>query len=330
MRKRIILFLIVLCTLLGISFTRIFPIKIISVNPETKVEMEEVVYVNLYEEYTYQNIEYEHFTLDSIDISLRAFSTYKPEYIPNKYTITYIDGKDIITQDYSYGENVKLILQNEENHPYQNPMGYEDEEGNLYLKSYIKKPCTNITLYSKWQGKTYNIFYDGELGDTYRYGEGKTKLKQPTKSGYTFDGWYLNGNKITSLRNDVHDDIYLESKWSKIVYSNNYSYTKPAYWTINYIVVHDHDQLQPMIDKGYVCYFMGNTLWAHNPGAFSWLPRTSVGDTVYVNGVKYTVINKFMKTFAEVDYGQWYQPGDLALVTCYGGGMNRLIVSLEK
>ncbi len=56
MRKRIILFLIVLCTLLGISFTRIFPIKIISVNPETKVEMEEVVYVNLYEEYTYQNI----------------------------------------------------------------------------------------------------------------------------------------------------------------------------------------------------------------------------------------------------------------------------------
>lgn len=305
------------------------PITIIQVNPETNEEIIKKYYVNIFDEFTYQNIVYENFTVDNLVVTLKPFDTYRPNYKPKTYTITYIDGEHKYISWYTYGENIVLEKPLLENHPYEFSLGYFDDAGNK-CKNRLIKPNGNLILYSKWQGKEYNIFYDGKLEDTYRYGE-KKELKTPTKEGYNFEGWYLNDEKISIISEKTHGDISLISKWAKLTtYKPSRPASKTTQWKIKYIVVKDYDKLQSKLDAGYVCYYKGNILLGHNPGVFSWLPKTKVNDIVIVNGTKYVIVDKFKTTFSNPEYKAWWQPGDLALVTCYGGGLNRLIVILNK
>lgn len=328
MAKKIIISLFFVLVLVAVpaSFSDVFPITITHINPETNEETIETYYVNLYDEITYTNIEYEHFIVEQT-ITLKPFEKYKPVYTPKTYTITYLDGPDKYIQEYTYGEDVTLRKPLEENHPYEISLGYFDFYGNKY-SDIIEKPSGNVVLFSKYQGKKYNIIYDGKIEDSYIYGEGKT-LKTPKKDGYKFLGWYLDGQKITVIDENAHGDISLVSKWSKITVSYP-QHQKSSYWVVNYIVVNDYDDLVPKLDAGYVCYYMGNILLGHNPGVFSWMPRANVGELVLVNGQFYKITDKFMTEFSDPEYKGWYQPGDFALVTCYGGGLNRLIIVLEK
>ena len=80
---------------------------------------------------------------------------------------------------------------------------YADEE---LIEGYIftTMPADGITVYAKWTANTYIVTYDANDGEvtpttkevTYdlAYGE----LAEPTREGYTFNGWYLNGVKVTS------------------------------------------------------------------------------------------------------------------------------------
>jgi uncharacterized repeat protein (TIGR02543 family) len=74
---------------------------------------------------------------------------------------------------------------------------------------------------------TYNIIYNlnGGTNDaantaTYTYGVGLT-LGNPTRTGYTFGGWYDNslfetGTEVTALSTTIYGDITLYAKWTKI------------------------------------------------------------------------------------------------------------------
>jgi uncharacterized repeat protein (TIGR02543 family) len=302
-----------------------YPITVIQVNPETGVETKEIFNVSINDKIVYQNEIYENFTVDQIAVTLRPFETYRPIYKPKTYAITYIDGDNKHSFNYIYGQDVSLIKPLEDDRPYEFFLGYYDANGNKYPNRLVK-PSGDIILYSKWQGKKYNIIYDGVVSDTYIYGEGKT-LTNPTKSGYKFEGWYLNGKKITSIDSITHGDINLSSKWEKIV---SYSSSKSVNWKVNYRGFKNYNEMIRNLDAGYVVYYKGNVLLGHNPGVFSWLPRVKKTDTVTVNGELYNVARIFKTKFAEKEYKAWWQPGDLALITCYGGGLNRLIIILEK
>lgn len=328
MQKRVNLTFIVLGFLL-LALLPIYPVKVWSTNPETNEITEEIYRVSLYNELEYENKQYEHFNI-SKTVLLKPFSVYRQQYTPKKYIIVYQDGNRNILQNYNYGEVVKLQKQLEQLHPYENPMGYKDEYGNLYIKSFIK-PTGSKVLYSQWQGKTYNIYYDGELKGTYRYGEG-SQLTTPKKSGYVFDGWYLDGKKVKEIDTEMYGDVKLVSKWSKIVYYHNASY-----WVVNYKYFGDHSQYAQMVrtlNSGYAVYFdayIGNNIiLGHNPGIFSWIPRAQVGQKVLVNGQMYTITKKYITTIQEYGESIWQVPADMGLLTCYNGTRNRMILLLTK
>lgn len=83
----------------------------------------------------------------------------------------------------------------------------------------------NITLTAKWkevptQVKEYTVTFDtdgaGEIpSQTVKEGETVTRPDNPTKSGYTFGGWFL-GTQVWSFTTDtVTKNITLKAKWTE-------------------------------------------------------------------------------------------------------------------
>ncbi len=109
--------------------------------------------------------------------------------------------------------------------------GYDFEgwmyEGTLYEagdKVTIEATGT-ITLTAKWgNSKVYKIKYDLDGGTfdgtpviTFIAGD-TSVLPNPTKDGYTFNGWYSGNTKITSV-SGLTADVEVTAKWSPITYA---------------------------------------------------------------------------------------------------------------
>ena len=82
----------------------------------------------------------------------------------------------------------------------------------------------NVSLYAKWTKSTYNISYILNKGTnnssnpkTYDI-DTKFTLKNPTRKGYSFSGWYTNskytGSKITNT-SVLKGNVSLYAKWTK-------------------------------------------------------------------------------------------------------------------
>ena len=153
--------------------------------------------------------------------------------------------------------------------------------GYTFLGWYLDKACTespvsvlaantydaNITVYAKWQANTYTInYYDpygedltGVLADgsptTHTYGTATT-LKNPTRTGYVFGGWHIEGDcsgtKVTSLTKAGYTtDIDLHALWTPVTlklsyyYRNNTSTTNnsmdTSWFPADYATTHQYD-----------------------------------------------------------------------------------------
>lgn len=44
----------------------------------------------------------------------------------------------------------------------------------------------------------------------------------PSKDGYAFEGWYLNGEKVTSIAEGTKGDLHLVAKWELADYTIHY------------------------------------------------------------------------------------------------------------
>ena len=109
-----------------------------------------------------------------------------------------------------------------------------DANGSVADKATISNITSNITLTAQWKANTYTITYkDGgnasfsgthESGypTTHTYGT-ETILKNATKIGYTFGGWYKESactNKVTSLGATAYTaNITLYAKWTPNTYT---------------------------------------------------------------------------------------------------------------
>lgn len=81
----------------------------------------------------------------------------------------------------------------------------------------------DVTLYAKWTANTYNITYelDGGTNDSdnpaiIEFDSGAVTLKNPTKDGYRFVGWFdsaVGGNKVSIISDRYADDITLYARW---------------------------------------------------------------------------------------------------------------------
>ena len=102
---------------------------------------------------------------------------------------------------------------------------------------------TTYTIFAKWTAKTYTINYNpkggtiaGDTSFTKTYGTAiTTDLVTPTKTGYTFNGWFTDDNTFNTPYNKANDAIYVEGTTT---------YTIFAKWTENtYNIIYHNDNL---------------------------------------------------------------------------------------
>ena len=88
----------------------------------------------------------------------------------------------------------------------------------------------DTTIYAKWTPATYSITYNyGYTNPTkvtnpssYTYGTGTSTLASPTRSGYNFAGWYLNGVKTDKISELQSGDVELVANWTAAKYTITY------------------------------------------------------------------------------------------------------------
>ena len=105
---------------------------------------------------------------------------------------------------------------------------YEDAEFHGEAVEQIEKGSYgNKTYYAKWVVDSYSIVFNSNGGtkinsQSYNIESAISSLPTPSKTGYTFVGWYQNsdfsGKAITAIEVGTHGNIQLYAKWSLDTY----------------------------------------------------------------------------------------------------------------
>ena len=129
----------------------------------------------------------------------------------NSYKLTFdVDG-NLTEKNFKYGESVTAI---------ENPtkvghtfVGWSEELPETM-------PANDITVEAKWAINSYDITYDlaggvnsPENPTSYTIESGLITLKDPTRVGYTFVGWYNGEQLVTTIDSNTLENITLTAKW---------------------------------------------------------------------------------------------------------------------
>ena len=129
----------------------------------------------------------------------------------NSYKLSFdVDG-NLTEKNFKYGESVTAI---------ENPtkvghtfVGWSEELPETM-------PANDITVEAKWAINSYDITYDlaggvnnSENPTTYTIESGLITLKNPTRVGYTFVGWYNGEQLVTIIDSNTLENITLTAKW---------------------------------------------------------------------------------------------------------------------
>jgi len=222
----------------------------------------------------------------------------------------------------------------------------------LFVGWYTNKKLTNkydfstpvtedITLYAKWKydekcNLKYTVSFDSNGGSkvnsqTVLEGEKAFSPNNPVRNGYTFLGWYLNGN-IFNFNTRIYNNITLEAKWEKDIikyntycaktqkryYSTSYVGTNQDTWNMSWTIKFDNlrnvDDLK-IVDVGYITtnsmynelyynYLIGRGITMVNGNDKGVVPISS-GEMLKNYSLKY---NNFYKSLSNPYYsnGYWY------------------------
>ncbi len=153
-----------------------------------------------------------------------------------KYTITYNlnGGKNNSSNPTTYTVTTATItLKNPTKTAYTFKGWYSDSGYKTKVTSIAKGSTGNKTLYAKWAAKEYTITYNLNGGKnnsnnpaTYKITTATITLKNPTRTGYTFKGWYSDSGyktKVTSIAKGSTGNKTLYAKWGKKKYTITYN-----------------------------------------------------------------------------------------------------------
>lgn len=95
------------------------------------------------------------------------------------------------------------------------------------------REANNVTLTAKWTPISYTITYNlsggtnsSQNAKNFTVESSRISLKDPTRKGYKFLGWYKDSsysNKVTEIVSGSHENISLYAKWEIINYTITYS-----------------------------------------------------------------------------------------------------------
>lgn len=136
-----------------------------------------------------------------------------------------------LTLNLSGGSGIEPFIKGEENSsitPPQNPTrhGYDFKGWNPNLPGTF--PANNATYMAQWQAKTYDITYNLNGGanptdakTVYTIADTTFSLPTPTKSGYTFAGWYenesFNGSEVKQIASGSTGKKTFWAKWEMTI-----------------------------------------------------------------------------------------------------------------
>ena len=139
---------------------------------------------------------------------------------PKKYTVTSPD----------------ITLVNPTRRGYEFGGWYSDEKLTKRVKTVKEGSTGDKTLYAKWSVQKYKITYKLNKGKNnaknpkkYTVASADITLKNPTRKGYTFKGWYSDSKfkkKVTKIKTGAVGDKTLYAKWSKNTYKITYKLNK--------------------------------------------------------------------------------------------------------
>ena len=171
------------------------------------------------------------YTTDTFDEPAYNFSTpvttdltLYAKYTINQYTITFDsnDGTAVTPITQNYGTSVS-----EPSDPtrvgYAFNGWYSDD--NTFLLEYEFTTMTeNITLFAKWTINQYTITFDSNEGSavtpiTQNYGTSVVEPTNPTRDGFTFEGWFLDDETFENeytFSSMPASNITLYAKWTEV------------------------------------------------------------------------------------------------------------------
>ncbi|MDR2712583.1 MAG: InlB B-repeat-containing protein [Clostridiales bacterium] len=131
-------------------------------------------------------------------------TTFTYTFTLNIYTVSFDSAGGSTVADITVNHGSKVI---KPANPSKTGYSFEDwytDEDCADLYDFDTLVTSSFTLYAKWQIITYIVEFDSDGGtdvpdETVNYGDKVTEPAEPTKDGYDFDGWYIDG---------VYSDLY--------------------------------------------------------------------------------------------------------------------------
>ncbi|WP_171004996.1 InlB B-repeat-containing protein [Enterococcus hulanensis] len=96
-------------------------------------------------------------------------------------------------------------------------------DGQTKVESIPVGETGNRSLEAKWKIETYTVTFDSNDGSavsqkTYTIEKGIDSFETPTRTGYTFEGWYDGEDKVTKIEKGETGDRTLIAKWTPVTY----------------------------------------------------------------------------------------------------------------
>lgn len=171
-----------------------------------------------------------------------SWAIYKDQIKDLLVTIQFVDGGVVqeYTKETKYWETLTDM-------PVPQKEGYEflgwyktpNAEGQKYEDGFINIDTSDFTLYANWRAIPYAVLYDMDGGTNHAENpreytvEQTVTLQAPTKTGYTFIGWeldgvMLDGNQISGKTGDLHLKAIWEAKSIAVGFDSKGSANYPA------------------------------------------------------------------------------------------------------
>ncbi|SHL05640.1 Listeria/Bacterioides repeat-containing protein [Fibrobacter sp. UWT2] len=173
------------------------------------------------------------FTNQALQITKGSFGdvTLYAYWRTKEYTINYQAGEEgannVAPVVKKYGEDIALLGAVYKRAGYeQDGWSTVDNGDKAYELNALYTENKNVTLFPHWEKTVYKIIYELDGGvnhvdndTTYTMDSSDVVLKNPTKVGYKFEGWYdaeVGGKKVTKVEIKApYGDVKLYAKWSQ-------------------------------------------------------------------------------------------------------------------
>lgn len=155
--------------------------------------------------------------------------------VPQTYTLTFVPNGGTVTNAEKYTvtyltqEEETALMYSQSRKGYTFDGWYLDEQFNTKFTAEAM-PSKDTTIYAKWKVNSYIVTFDAKGGSvspttkTVTYDATYGELPTPTRIGYTFNGWKLNGSLVTANTKVSTDQNHtLEADWTVVTYTISYN-----------------------------------------------------------------------------------------------------------